>query len=103
MEISHTKCKFIEFYDFIYRGTLTLENCEFIHFFHDYTSLVGIEQGYGKVIITDCSFFLNLAIVLLLFGTQKIIQKQTKILKLMKNALDFSSSSGTSINITTTS
>ena len=39
-----------------YRGTLTLENCEFIHFFHDYTSLIGIEQGYGKVEITDCSF-----------------------------------------------
>ena len=39
-----------------YRGTLKLDNWEFIHFFHDYTSLVEIEQGYCKAEITNCNF-----------------------------------------------
>ena len=37
-------------------GTLTLSNCKFQHFFYDFTTLIGLTEGHGKVVITDTTF-----------------------------------------------
>ena len=64
-----------------------LENCEFVNFFHDYTSLVGLEQGYGKVEIIDCSFkkFSNWASII---RDTKDYPETNRIIKPHENAED---------------
>lgn len=37
-------------------GTLTFTSCKFQHFFYDFTTLIGLTEGHGKVVITDTVF-----------------------------------------------
>ena len=37
-------------------GTLTIDGCNFKNFFYDFTSLIGLINGHGKVIITGSTF-----------------------------------------------
>ena len=37
-------------------GKLTIENWEFHHFFYDFTSLIGLANGYGHVVIKGSTF-----------------------------------------------
>ena len=37
-------------------GTLTITDCTFQHFFYDFTSLIGLMEGHGNVVITGSTF-----------------------------------------------
>ena len=37
-------------------GTLIIDSCTFMNFFHDYTSLIGLIEGHGHVSITNSTF-----------------------------------------------
>ena len=37
-------------------GTLTIDSCEFKHFFFDFNSFIGLNNGHGHVVITNSNF-----------------------------------------------